>query len=238
MNKNTKRDEMRVTVHDEIARTYFKLSEKESGKKRPPSRAPWIVAAAAIILAAVVLVSKSRIDVKIRIVGEVPSVRSAVGDGGEDVGMLLAKGAEANGNLVKNISFMGDAKHFSRVTKEQIVLCNTRGHGWAGYAIELKEPIDLGSFDLTFTARGDKGGEYLSVSIVDSENRSYMIEKESLARLTKDWKRYKIEFAAVKNAIDLAAIVLIRFEFGSLTAGNSPSATIYLKDIYATKIKK
>lgn len=244
INRHMKRENIPASVHEELARTYLKLSDRNnSRKKRLGAALPWVIAVSALVLAMAVLVSKSNIDVKIRIVGEVPSIKSASGDSpiagsGGDRGLLLAKGAEANRDMVKSITFMGDAKPYSRVTENEIVLCNSKGSGWAGYCIELKEPIDLGVFDIMYSAKGDKGGEYLSVSLLDAGNRSYMVEREGLAKLTREWKSYRIDFTPVKNAIDLTNITAIRFEFGSLTAGNSPVAAIYLKDIYATKNKR
>jgi hypothetical protein len=238
VNKNTKREEMRAAVSEEIARTYFKLSDRSPARKSKFYWVPWAVTASAILITLIVLVSKSRIDVKIRIVSEVPSVKSAFdGPGGRDMGVWLAKGAQTNSSMVKGVYFLADAKNFSRVTDDQIVLCNSRGNGWASYSIEFKEPLDLRSFNITYTARGEKGGEYLSVALVDSENRSFVIEKEYLPRILKDWRDYKVNFTSVRNAIDLGSIVSIRFEFGTLTTGNSPAATIYLKDVYAVKAK-
>jgi len=40
------------------------------------------------------------------------------------------------------------------------------------------------------------------------------------------------------TAVDLNNIIAIKFEFGSLTAGNSSGAAIFLKDIYVAKARR
>lgn len=201
-----------------------------------------MVAAIALFFAVAVLIFKSSIDIKVRFLGEIPSSpidRSAHKFGENfDKGVFLVKGGAPDKDIVKNAYFTGDAKEFSASRPEELVLCNSRGSGWANYTIELKEPIDLNKLDIKYMARGVRGDEFLTLVIVDSGRRSYRLEKDLSSAVGKDWQRYTINFRRVKKAVDLSNISTIKFEFGTLTAGNYPSAVISLKDVYITKTRK
>lgn len=228
-------DKPHASVEDEIAKIYLRTSNtKRKRRFIPRFKISWVVAIAASFLALASLVFKSNIDVKIRILSEVPGVKRE----GVEEGISFVKGGSPNKDMVKNIAFLGDAGAFSRATDKEVVLCNSRGYGWANYTIELKEPIDLSRLDIRYTARGERGDERLLLVIVDIDRRSYRMEKDLSSELTKDWETYTINFRPVRNALDLENISLIRFEFGSLTAGNYRAAAIFLKDIYATRHKR
>jgi hypothetical protein len=153
-------------------------------------------------------------------------------------GLYLVKGSEINKYLVSDAGFDGDAKAFSRTDDGEIVLNNSRGNGWAGYEISLRDPVNLRKLDIKYTARGESGDEYLAIAMVDSDNRSYRVGKDIASKLTKDWQAHTMNLKPLKNAINLSDITKIRFEFGTLTAGNSSAATIFLKDIRLTKTKR
>lgn len=87
-------------------------------------------------------------------------------------------------------------------------------------------------------ARGSSGGEYLGIVIVDSDNKTYRMERGLSTMLTNEWQLYKINFRPIKKAVNLANITTIKFEFGSLTVGNSSGAAIFLKDIYVAKARR
>jgi len=148
------------------------------------------------------------------------------------------EGGAPNKDIVKDAFFTGDGREFSASKLEELVLCNSRGSGWANYTIELKEPVDLNKLDLRYTARGVRGDEFLTLVIVDSDKRSYRLEKDLSSAIGKDWQIYTINFRRVKKAVDLSNISTIKFEFGSLTAGNYPSAVISLKDVCITKTRR
>lgn len=229
----------------ELAKTYFKEPEKKKDKPKTEKwkpALPWIIAAACFIIALLAVLFKSSIDIKVRVFGEVPAIGSAsVGSGiveGADRGIFLINGGEPNKDIIKDVYFAGDGKPFSSVKKDELVLCNSRGWGWANYTIELKDAIDLNKLDIKYTARGLVEDEYLALVIVDSNNRLYRLEKDLSSELTKEWQRYTINFKHVGKVIDLSNITKIKFEFGSLTAGNHPNAVILLKDIYITKTRR
>ena len=81
------------------------------------------------------LLFKSNIDIKVRILGEVPSVGDSETSDKfgslHEKGLYLVRGSDPNKYLVKNVDFMGDAKAFSKISDGEIILCNSRGSGWA-----------------------------------------------------------------------------------------------------------
>jgi hypothetical protein len=242
MNHPFKKERVRASAQEEIAKIYLKTSDKGKYKKEKRSPVlPWAVAAVAIVFAVVTLLLKSNIDVRVRILGEIPSLESKQGDKFGSVrekGLYLVKGSEINKYMVKDAGFAGDAKAFSKVSADTLVLCNSRGSGWANYEIYLREPLNLNKLDVKYTARGESGDESVTVVIVDADNRTYRVQKDILSRLSKDWQVYTVNFKPLKNAVDLANVSAIRFEFGSLTAGNSSMSTLFLKDICVTKTKR
>ena len=235
----------RIDIQDEIAKTYFHMPAKKAAprkKSRWKPFLPWAVAGLAVFLAIAVVIFRSSIDIKVRLLGEVPSgpaSRNPYGlNGNFDKGLFLTEGGAPNKDIVKNAYFTGDAREFSISKPEELVLCNSRGSGWANYTIELKEPVDLDKLDIKYMARGVRGDEFLELVIVDGNNRIYRLEKDLSSAMSKEWQRYTINFRRVKKALDLSNISVIKFEFGTLTAGNYPSAVISLKDVYITKTRR
>lgn len=234
----------RMDIQDEIAKTYFHVPAKKHVKKKNKwkQHMPWAITAIALLVAVAAVIFKSSIDIKVRFLGEIPSVRMPVGlyhsEKDFDKGAFLVEGGEPNREIVKNAYFAGDAKNFSMAKPEELVLCNARGPGWANYTIELKEPVDLNKLDIRYMAKGVKGDEFLALIISDENNRIYRLEKDLSSSLSKDWRGYRINFRRIKKAVDLSNIAMIKFEFGRLTAGNYPSAIVFLKDIYVTKARR
>ena len=241
---SNKHAHQRIDIQDEIAKTYFHTLSKKHGKKKPKWKSflPWAVAVSAFVFAIAVLIFKSSIEVKVRFLGEIPSspIDKSAHKFGEnlDKGLFFVEAGVPNKDIVKNAYFTGDAREFSISRPEELVLCNSRGSGWANYTIELKEPVDLDKLDIRYTARGVRGDEFLTLVIVDSGKRSYRLEKDLSSARSKDWQRYTVNFRRVKKAVDLSNISAIKFEFGALTAGNYPSAVMSLKDVYITKTRK
>ena len=242
MNNPFKKERTRASAQEEIANIYLKVSDKNRHKKdKRAAKFPWFIAITALFLALVTLLFKSNIDVKVRILGEMPSFGNESADkfgSLREKGLYLINGSELNTYMVKDAGFNGDARAFSKVNDDYLVLCNSKGSGWANYEIDLREPLDLTRLDIKYAAKGESGDEYLTMVIVDSDNRSYRIGKDISSKLSKDWQTFTINFKPLKNAIDLANITSLRFEFGTLTAGNSSMSTIFLKDARVTKTKR
>lgn len=234
--------DLQSELNNEIARTYLKTSERSYIRKKTTLRLAWSIAIVASILAVVAFVTKINLDVRVRILGEMPSVSVERGqinfDNMKDKGVFLIKGISANNDIVKTTFFAGDAKIGSRTADDHILLSNAKGSGWGNFTIDLKEPISLDKLDLKFVARGSSGGEYLGIVIVDSDKKIYRMERGLSTMLTNEWQLYKINFRPVKKAVNLANITTIKFEFGSLTVGNSSGAAIFLKDIYVAKARR
>jgi len=241
LNNPFRKEKARSSAQEEIAKIYLKVSDKNK-KARPAPKLPWAVAAAALALVLLTLLFKSNIDVKVRIIGELPALGGERPDKfgmvSQDKGLYLLRGSEVNKYLVRDAGFAGDARTFSRAAGDELVLCNSRGSGWANYGISLKEPLDLRRLDLRYAAKGETGDECLAVTVVDSDNRTYRFERDISSRMSKEWQTITLNFKALRNAVDLANISAIRFEFGTLTAGNSSTATLFLKDICVTKTKR
>jgi hypothetical protein len=108
----------------------------------------------------------------------------------------------------------------------------------ATYVIELKKPMDVNGLDLKYAARGELGDERMILVLVDSDSKAVRVEDDSAARLSKNWQICTINFKPVKDLIDLSSITAIRFEFGSMTAGNRTLATIALKNVCVAKTKR
>ena len=227
-------------IHDELSKTYFRAPQKkhESKNNKWALFLPWIITAVVVAAAAAMVLSKSSIDVKVRLLGEVPTFNASRQQGAVEKGEILIKGGDPQKELVKDIYFAGDGKMYSAFKQDQIMLCNARGSGWANCTIELKEPVDLNRLDVKYTAKGARGSESLVLVIVDSGNRIYRMEKDLSSSLTGDWQQYAVNFRPVKKSLDLSSIKAIKFEFGSLTADNYPGAVIYIKDIYLTKTRR
>lgn len=238
-NKAAKKHIPGLGMHDELARTYFQAPRKAAkDRSKWVSFIPWLLTAAVILIATVVVLSRSSIDIKVRLLGEIPSFNSPASENGVEKGEFLVKGGQAQAALVRNVYFAGDGKAFSGAKEEEMILCNARGPGWANYTIELKEPVDLNNLDIKYTARGARGDEYLVLVIADSNNRTYRMEKDLSSAISGEWKRYIVNFRPAKKILDLANIAVIKFEFGSLTAGNYSSAVIHLKDVCLTKTRR
>jgi len=239
-----KHSRQHIDIQDEIAKTYFHTPAKKHGRKKSKWKAflPWAVAVLALFFALAVLIFKSSIEIKVRFLGEIPSAPIDKGAHrfGENLekGIFFVEGGVPNKDIVKSAYFTGDAKEFSISKSEELVLCNSRGSGWANYTIELKEPVDLEKLDMRYMARGVRGDEFLTLVIVDYNKRSYRLEKDLSSAMGKDWQRYTVNFGRVRKAVDLSNVSTIKFEFGTLTAGNYPSAVMSLKDVYITKTRR
>lgn len=238
------KDKIYASLQEEIAKTYLKTApEARSREKRawPMSehRRQWLIAIAAVLLVFIAVFIKNNIDIRVRILTKIP--RAGVGQEADKVyadrGISFIDGAVLNQDAVKSAYFLGDAGNFSETTGDEIILRNSKGHGWANYTLEFKEPLDLRKFDVKYLAKGTRGDEQLALVVIDSDKRTYRMERSASSALARDWQRYAIDFGFLGNAVNLKDVSAIRFEFGTLTAGNSSTAVIFLKDIYAAKKK-
>jgi hypothetical protein len=239
--RNAEKHPSGLDIRDELARTYFSAPRpnKKSEKKKDGLKQllPWIITAAVIVTAALIVLSRSSIDVNVRLLGEVPTFKMSGGTSAVEKGDFLVKGGQAQRGTVKNAYFAGDGKQYSLAKEDELKLINARGAGWANFTVELKEPVDLNRLDVKYTAKGARGGESLVLVIVDTNNRIYRMEKDLSSSLSDDWQQYAVNFRPVKRSVDLSNIKTIKFEFGSLTADNYSGALIYLKDVYLAKTR-
>ena len=217
--KNNKHDDGYDFVQEELSKAFFGTSIKKT-KPKKPSKPPWIAAAAILVIMIIAFLFYTQFDVNVK-----PKTKSAKE-------IFFIKDGKPDMDAIKGISVEGDARRLSAPLAEAFQLLNGKGkHGWANLEIVLKNPIDLNKNSLSYIARGQNGDEYLMLVLVDSSNRSYRIQKKSSSFLSKDWKKYILNPKEFEGAIDFSKIAKIQFEFGGLTAGNYPSATIFIKDI-------
>ena len=229
------------SFHEEIAKTYLKPARDR--REVLLTRLLWMVTISAIAVVASVFIASSNIDIKINVLnGRTPFITTGrVVDwfwGLWDTDIYFVKGGTPNRDLAKKAFFTADARTYSRMTDDEAVLCNTNEQGVATYIIELKKPMDLNGLDLKYAARGELGDERLVLVLVDSDSKAVRVEDDSAARLSKNWQVYTINFKPVKDLIDLSSITAIRFEFGSMTAGNRPLAAISLRNVSVAKTKR
>ena len=165
-NVSAKKQAHHTDIQDEIAKTYFHVPANKKGKPKINKWKPvlpWLIAALAISLSLATLMFKSSIDIKVRVLGEIPFFAPGSGEYGlaeaVDKGIFFIRGGEPNKEIIKNIYFSGDGREFSAAKPDEVVLCNVRGSGWANYTIELKRPIDLSSLYMKYTGKGIKGGK-------------------------------------------------------------------------------
>ncbi len=234
------KDRLHEAFQEEIANTYFRTStaSTKASEKAKPSLIPWIVAVAAMCIAVVLFVSKSNFDVKVRVVSGAPFITRDGSPASADDSLSILQGGEANNGLVARAYFLGDGRNASKLSADEAVLCNSKGQGWASFVVEFKKPVDLKKFDIRYTAKGKAGIEKIVPVITDTDNRSYRVDDASVTTLAGSWQTYIINFNPVKSNIDLAAVSAIKFEFGTETAGNSPEATMSIKDISMIKTRK
>jgi hypothetical protein len=229
------------SFHEEIAKTYLKPARDR--REVLLTRLLWMVSILAIAIVASVFIASSNIDIKVNVLnGRTPFITTGrVVDwfwGLWDTDIYFVKGGTPNRDLTRKAFFMADARTYSRMTDDEAVLCNTSEQGVATYVIELKKPMDLNGLDLKYAARGELGDERLVLVLVDSDSKAVRVEDDSAARLSKNWQVYTINFKPVKDLIDLSSITAIRFEFGSMTAGNRPLAAISLRNVSVAKTKR
>ncbi len=228
------------SFQEEIANTYFKTSPATGKKisKKKASKAPWVIAGLAACLAIAIFVSRSNFDIKVRLISGTPFITKDSSVPPVDGAQFFVRGGEPNSSIVSKSFFIGDGRVSSKMADGEITLSNSRGQGWASFVIELQQPIDLTRLDMRYTAKGSGSAEKLIPIIVDSQNRSYRINDPSLTALSDSWHTYIIDFKPVKGDVDLTSVSAVKFEFGTETAGNSPAAVIFLKDIVTTKARR
>ncbi len=229
------------TVEKELIRTYLKTPGRAGKKKRSSFRTkiPWVVAAIALCVALASLFLSSNIDIKVRVASGAAFIdKENPANLIPEQGVFLVRGGEPNKAAIKSAFLFGDARPSSYITAEEITLCNGKGQGWADYKIEFNSPVNLNGLNIRYSAKGEAGDERLILMIIDSHDRAFRIENDVSSKLEKGWNVYTINLRPIRGSVDLAEISALKFEFGALTAGNYPEATMHLKDIQVTKNRR
>ena len=246
-------------TQEQLADIYFSGSEKLKKSDYPTvirvsekhgtfSLAPWIVAAAALLIAALSLYSTKRIFIDIKIMDEhtaslaspqspPESAEEAASDAQRSSAML---DNEKNGMHLgdplplQNVSFEGASKLKSSKDKLGLTLINSSVAPFARAVLHFDQPMNFARAKIIFYAKGSRGGENIAFAIKDKDNVSAFNKNKIYpfpSSLTTDWQRAEIPmFEAVKE-FDAKNVVSLRFEFGSKDTDNKPGDTIFVKDL-------
>ncbi|UCD55678.1 MAG: hypothetical protein JSV93_02515 [Candidatus Omnitrophota bacterium] len=219
------------SVQEELAKTFFASSTKTDRRRKKAPKAVWVISVLTLLLASfLVLILGNHIEISIKIKDKSPGPVLA------QQSIFFMKDGEPGAYPIGDMYFFGDAHKFSRQQDNMLVLINSRGRGWANFSVELNEPVDMKRFNiLSYVAKGEVGDEYLIPVLIDADDKSYRVPRDFSLPLTKEWQEYMINLSPARNKIDLSRISIIRFEFGSLSVGNYPTATMFLKDISVKK---
>jgi len=228
------RKEIKDPIQEELVRTFFSHPSKNEKKNKKPSKTPWIITALALFCALFIIFN--RVSINLEIKPALPTIiGSSLSAGFSKDQILFLKDGNLNNRIVKDIYFSGDAVKFSRETNDMLILVNSKGIGWANVTIELKEPLNIRRKEISYTARGQSGGEYLTVILIDEENKMYRIPRDFFTPLKDKWETYTVSLKEVKSLAGITSIERVKFEFGTITAGNNYSDTIFIKDISLKK---
>jgi len=221
-------------IQEELAKTFFSSTTSKVPYRHKMAKTPWIIAGLACIIALFIFIFNSKIDIQVRIMGEVPSLSQSGPESDSVVpsgkGFFLIKNGKPNAYLIRETVFSGDAAKYSRESEDMLVLTSLNEAGWANFSIELKMPVNMANFDISYIAKGQSGDEHLLVVLVDKDNRVYRMARDLSSGLTNEWENHTVNLSPVGNSVDLTRIRTIKFEFGTLTARNCSMATIFLKD--------
>ena len=231
-------------TQEQLADIYFSSSQKEKKsdlplvirvveKPSPRSWAPWVLASAAILMAAFSLFSTKRIFVDIKIVDDKTPYSAYAKPEGEAVSRVSGA-ALSNPIPAQNVVFEGAAKLKSLKTGSEFTLVNSSIAAFARANLYFVNPLNLEGSKIVFYAKGQKGGENLAVALRDKEN-ILAFQKGDFRPfpmgLTAEWQRGEIPLSGTVQEFDLRKITNLRFEFGSKDTQNKPGDTIFVKDI-------
>ena len=236
LNKNFEKEKESIdSTQEKLLETFFgNTSEKEKTNKKI-NFLPAVITAAvlAFIIIFFSLVFNVKVSIKKDVKDMAQNLRSFVVPA---KGLYLVKDGKLNKAFVKEISFLGDARKFSRLRNDIIVLINSKGSGWGSVSMKLSKPINMEGLDISYVANGQVGGERMSLTLIDDDNKIYRVRNNSSLSLTKNRKEYRVSLENAKKVLDVSRIREIQFEFGSLTSGSVPGTTIFLQDVVAKRI--
>lgn len=223
------------STQEKLIETFFgSTSEKEKPSKKT-NFLPVIITVA--ILAVIIIFFSLSFNVEVSLKKDVKDMAHNLHSFVVPVkGLYLLKDGKSNKAFVKEISFLGDARKFSRLKNDAIILINSKGNGWGSVSMTFFKPIDMEGLDISYVANGQAGGERMSLTLIDDNNKRYRVRSDSLLSLTKNRWEYRVSLENAKKVLDISRVREIQFEFGSLISGNVPGTTIFLQDVGAKRI--
>jgi len=128
-------------------------------------------------------------------------------------------------NIIKNVSFEGDAKAKSQMLQKSMKLVNDKRLGWARLSITFDKPLDLTKSVIMILGKSSFGTKAISVILGGVDNSSY---EAPFIKYTSKWEWKKIN---LQNHLGLKNIKQLSIEYGSQTVGNAGDTSIYIKEI-------
>jgi hypothetical protein len=202
--------------------------------------APWIIACAAFLLAAFSVFSSKRIFIDIQVVDDGRSWRSSQAADQESNAQPTASEPFEEESFLNKIlpyklfSFEGAAKLKSIKDDSGLTLTNSSVAPFARASLVFPKPISMSGTKITFSARGQRGGERLAFALKDRDNvlafdkgKMFPFEKP----LTNTWQKTEIVIAETSDGFDQLNVQSLRFEFGAKDTQNKPGDTIFIKDL-------
>jgi hypothetical protein len=218
---------------NELARTYFSRRKEPRKIKNIHIRR---VSARPALIAAAVVISASALSYLIA--NEMlPFFRADTRSFRDEIKkssvVRIFEGGRLNRRVVKRLEFFGYAKEKSGLADSLMVLKNSKKYEWAGLDMDFKCPIDISDKTLALSAKGERGGEKISLVLKDSGGRSY---RAADIYLTPAWTRKTVPLKDIAGTIDVGDISSLRLECGY--AGEPPGrktkdieTSAYIKDV-------
>lgn len=146
--------------------------------------------------------------------------------------IAFSQGGELNRNLVKDIMFYENADSESSWGKDIILLSNEKGSRKASLGINFNQPMDMKENQLTFFAKGDRGGEEFRISLKDSgSNLCY----SKINELSNSWQQFIVNPNSARNLINVEGVAHLDFEVNPLAKQDSKRSRVYFRGVCLTK---
>ncbi len=201
---------------------------------------PWVIAAAAILLMIVVLISNKRIFVDVKVMDQrVTSLRAAADEAESPREISASKDAKTEMRLgdsfpIQEFTFEGAAKLKSVKDRVSLTLVNSSVAPFARATLHFNSLMNLAGSKIVFYAKGSRGGENIAFALKDKDNVSAFNKNKIYPFpnfLTTDWQRAEIPMSSLAKEFNSKAAASLRFEFGSKDTDNKSGDTIFVKDL-------
>ena len=140
---------------------------------------------------------------------------------------------------LENFIFDGASVLKSVRGKNELSLVNSSVATFARANLYWDPPKNLETSKIIFYARGQKGGENITLSLKDTNN-VMAFEKGRMnpfeGGLTTEWQMAEISLENAVKEFNPKKASSLRFDFGSKDAKNKPGDTVFVKDIQVVSL--